>query len=1234
MDYSIILLLFLSLSVVSCNDVIELKEGEFYHGADAHTFHLPIADITTIKSLSIELTCYKGNCDIPSLYTDAEMTTKVETTLSSASRKIVLKTEQLSNNYYFALTCENNCYYKLQSVNDSPTNIVLEKEYANIILLSQGKTDKTFTVAKKEPTNSTPVLLIINAVNCIPSVTLGETTYDTSKFIQYQIEDSTVDFTFAMKVKSMDSESNSLTEKCSISVDVIDDDPETNEISVFEGFTNQYKLTKDSQRLNFRYHMHTGGLMITVDDMTKGGLIVEIYQTNMKPDPLMVRNFHGRKTILFENPSNHLIFVVVKRKSEGENDIPFSILFNTKAGYPAYFNKNVVNYQYMYPKSTMNYYTDIKEGDQGLVNINLKQGGGRICARVVDKDVIEDKAKWLHRVNLDMCTEGVVNNYIPLVPLMKKHSKDKCKNGCELYISIDNQEEALNDSSFADEIIITYHRSDEEIGIEFPLNEDITGDSTTGFMDDVYYTTTVDVDTSKLLISFKSNFYRMFVNFNKAEMPNSVDYNRKYTENGNYVINASDLQLETFKGVKINIKFQTSFLFDGENEYYFKIVPQYKNAPTIYRASNAKSELCSISKDESCYFLIPINEYENLEYFAISGLMVTSDKKEKANSEIYVNIEEAETINTMLYNSETINTYLPTKEKCLISGTQYVVIPKDKFKENTDFYAIVQYKPESEGTYEFVISANMNSKNFFFPYITYPKFVYLKENEKKTIVTHEYKRDDFQGYDAFGDGDYSTTEESSLFIFVDAKADYGVFLTQKVKVPVSIKQQKYNVLILDNKLTVFSSPSYYLVEITDGEILELCKEITIQTKFYNFNYIAHKDTKDTFKVSGTAVDESFLKAFRTHPTFEPIRPFIEGAYSDKENMGILKLEPGQYSPYLLIKIEKNSQNFYHSVNFDFVAYLKNEKIPSFSVPQNRFYTSMIKNTDREKYVILKLTKQSTTDTLFAVELATTDITGQFDFSIEKMKEVPSFRNDTELIKSSSSQNSYSRFILNVPSAEEQDVLVTVFKKKEEVLNDETVNVLVKYQTAKDEAAFPKFEYNNVINVKQNETTLGVEVTADNIIKGKDNVKTINYVVKIYNKTQDFNIDFVNHLFENSEAPAYKPIYEENVQLSPDTESYHFTKNGTELANETLFIIFTYFTTNDGIEFKYGFIPKLANITTGFPIDEGFDWWLLGIVFLALLILGIIFAGIFFLVKKEKEKNSIFNTANKSDKLIS
>ena len=82
-----------------------------------------------------------------------------------------------------------------------------------------------------------------------------------------------------------------------------------------------------------------------------------------------------------------------------------------------------------------------------------------------------------------------------------------------------------------------------------------------------------------------------------------------------------------------------------------------------------------------------------------------------------------------------------------------------------------------------------------------------------------------------------------------------------------------------------------------------------------------------------------------------------------------------------------------------IAYIKNNKVPSFSVPQNKFFTSIIRNTDREKYIIFKLAKKTSTDTLFSVELASSDETGEYGFSIEKMKEVPAFKNDTELVKS-------------------------------------------------------------------------------------------------------------------------------------------------------------------------------------------------------------------------------------------
>ena len=79
---SLLLLLSLSLSVY-------IIPSQVYYGNE-ESFHLTIEDPTIVTSLSFELTCYSGSCDIPSIYTDEAMTTPVALTSSDARRKIIL----------------------------------------------------------------------------------------------------------------------------------------------------------------------------------------------------------------------------------------------------------------------------------------------------------------------------------------------------------------------------------------------------------------------------------------------------------------------------------------------------------------------------------------------------------------------------------------------------------------------------------------------------------------------------------------------------------------------------------------------------------------------------------------------------------------------------------------------------------------------------------------------------------------------------------------------------------------------------------------------------------------------------------------------------------------------------------------------------------------------------------------------------------------------------------------
>ena len=98
------------------------------------------------------------------------------------------------------------------------TNFILEKGYSNEVMITLEETSNTYTVKKEEAKNEKSILTI-NAVNCIPSITIAEKTYS-DKFVYYRKEDSTVDCTLAMKIKSMDTENTYAKEICSIIVNV------------------------------------------------------------------------------------------------------------------------------------------------------------------------------------------------------------------------------------------------------------------------------------------------------------------------------------------------------------------------------------------------------------------------------------------------------------------------------------------------------------------------------------------------------------------------------------------------------------------------------------------------------------------------------------------------------------------------------------------------------------------------------------------------------------------------------------------------------------------------------------------------------------------------------------------------------------------------------------------------------------------------------------------------------
>ena len=114
---------------------------------------------------------------------------------------------------------------------------------------------------------------------------------------------------------------------------------------------------------------------------------------------------------------------------------------------------------------------------------------------------------------------------------------------------------------------------------------------------------------------------------------------------------------------------------------------------------------------------------------------------------------------------------------------------------------------------------------------------------------------------------------------------------------------------------------------------------------------------------------------------------------------------------------------------------------------------------------------------------------------------------------------------------------------------------------------------------------------------------------------------IDNIFEDSELPE---TFKE-VTLDSKEENFFLQVNTTNFPKEMYFTLSATFD-----EYKFGF--DFVNVTnTEETKDEGFDWWLLGIVFVAILVIGIIVAGIIFLYKKE-QRNKLTQLAKKEDLL--
>lgn len=1176
-----ILLLYLIILVNSINsEYIDLSSSQHFYNQLDSSYHFGLLNIVSVKNVNIELTCYFGNCLLPSIFSDKEKTKLLNFSFTNGKRKIIASLSQnIVKDYFFSIKCEDNCYFRITAFENTLTQRSLEKEITNVEYLTF-EIGKVNYILKTDPSNDR--ILVVNGVNCVPWLTVKTPILNyQKKYFQTIIPKGLREYEFMMKIEKFDSESENSNEICSILIDVIEDNNLQYEHTLIEGSIQYFSFTENIKQFNFKFLNLSGIGILDIDYSTKDELIIELYEDNRKGSPFKTRKIFQKKTFLIDNIKNKDLIVVIKQPNN-KKDIPFSISYTTDKGYPFYFQRNIIYTGFMLPLQTLNYFTEIKKKEKGKIIVNFSQGGGKICARIMSKEENDKNPNWLQKIDLNQnCIKDQVNKnkYSQIIEL---HTADtfKCRKGCEVYVTILNQEKNFNNdsSNYLSEFTIYYVEKGEENTISINVNQDIYGDSLTFFQKTQFFELIVPVNTNKLLLDYDSNIYRIIMNIGKDKYPSKNDCDFSTIENGLYTVTSSSVGKTTFKDLHIKIGVTSSYFLEDHNQYRFKVIPQYQSKESIIYTKLNQRVFCNIKSNENnCYFLVQLKEYQKFNSFLISSYNVDH---ENSNIKIYSSFYKSELIDQIQYDSNIIEKYFPSQGNYMFYNKNNIFV-NDTILESQDMYAFITIIPEVKGKIAFMCSVNYNIENTFNYYLTNPKMYYIKGPLFMNLYFYLFSQQNLEIKPIYGNGMINSVPLNTSkiienigpvnFKFSTYDDNIFAFLVQKYEPP---KQsfQIFNDQMMNNiSYQGESFPIRFSILITDKSVLINKKAITINLRiadiiydnFYNFNH--------SFDISAYLVEEDYIKFYQYNRNRLPSSSKMVFKYFQKKQTFLMQFIPETLNPVVYLRIDNNlsNKNTYKQIVFSSMIFYQNDRPPFFSLPHNKYILNYVND-----QIIYTLFKKDDNDSFIFLEFGFDCISSKFIYSIESYTKSPKFKNETTLIKKSFKEDGLHKFILYL-SSYQSAIILSIRRKSKNEKGLKPQKMLIKYKSSQTEEQLLTYTYNrqlSTINDSQQYTIMG-----ENIFYNNQEKDEIVYYLQIYDKKTVSNLELIENIQftedDEDKNEAITPIYQANVVVSYKEKTFSFSFKSSIAEKPCYFRVYMVYITGDGEEMKIGYNIK-------------------------------------------------------------
>ena len=634
----------------------------------------------------------------------------------------------------------------------------------------------------------------------------------------------------------------------------------------------------------------------------------------------------------FQDLYNICIFDIKIQADDSNGSLDFSIQllkYGDEESNQIYLPQNTFMSGVLIPSKKTIYYSEIKGTSIGKIFVDFLGGEGEAKAEIKNKQ----------SGNTDTLT--YTNKYFDI----QEKGLSQCSEGCNIEITLQSGEASSN---YEYNIYLKKEESSSGLNLNVPEGEYVYGYLDSNKVDN--YRTKIVRETSK--VSF-------FVNCEDCSL---VVKNTNDEDIGTYYCMTKaqfDININGPKEIKYSIENKGT----SNKKYSIKVVSFNSDGSLIVPINSIRNELCSINKDNPCYFYVSMEDYNKINYLkflahnADNAIISFADCSEQ---NVYNNSIIEFIRNNSKFTISSKNNYLSIQNKI----KELIIRVQLDHTENITFVSSI-YEIISEP-----ISNNMYQEEFYI----------INLVKTKTVTPLEKGLIDYEMYLIEGKG-YIMEKSKNKKYMLEAGFQESINIivsTDNSNIELSLYDSKTNFVLYyrikvnknsSNKLAElnFQKSNYFkfLNDINENSFLPLnffvklnitnpqkdsLKDIHFNYKFSNKYNESQNIPVESFEITIYLVNQKYIFNNQNDDSKPEEISLDKTDYIYEFTSGYALIEAGKIKEklpkvednyYLLIKIDTENKNIYSDINLALTLFDLNN---NYLLPMNEYLYMLINQT--------------------------------------------------------------------------------------------------------------------------------------------------------------------------------------------------------------------------------------------------------------------------------------------------